>query len=362
MISKTPILTERGKNLLMRAIGGEEITFTRFKAGMGLPPYGNTGAGLVDLVIPVLSFPISEMDDTQDGILALTGEFDNSDVEEDFPWREFGIFAKGEDNEEILYAYVFDRSNNTMIRHLNTEVVTTQTVTMIIAVGEAQNVTAVYVPDQQYATAVNLESHTSNKDNPHNVTKAQIGLDKVQNRAVGDTPIYCDDTVLRTNIVNGDKVVEMFGKIKKVIAYVLPHVDQKNNPHEVTCAQIGAASSTHVHHVSGIYTGDGTTKRGINLGFVPSAVLLYDEYGSTFDSVKGVRGGLAVGISGIRVKASQDSEDATTWDNQYTALLPGEDTENDFAGFYVNYYSGTDASDSISTNESGVNYRYIAYR
>ena len=59
---------------------------------------------------------------------------------------------------------------------------------------------------------------------------------------------------------------------------------------------------------------------------------------------------------------SSTDTDATVWSNQYTALLPGEDLENQFAGFYVNYYSGSTAEENISTNKTGVVYHYIAYR
>ena len=35
MITKAPKLTDAGERLLIRAIGGEEITFTKFKIGNG---------------------------------------------------------------------------------------------------------------------------------------------------------------------------------------------------------------------------------------------------------------------------------------------------------------------------------------
>ena len=143
MIATAPSLTDQGKSLLMRAIGGEQITFTRFKVGSGSLASGQTIDSLTDLITPVLAFAITDMDDTQEGLLALTGEFDNSDVEADFTWRELGIFARGEDNTEVLYAYSNDGADAGIVRQLNTDVITQQEVTMIIAIGEAENVTAV---------------------------------------------------------------------------------------------------------------------------------------------------------------------------------------------------------------------------
>ena len=59
---------------------------------------------------------------------------------------------------------------------------------------------------------------------------------------------------------------------------------------------------------------------------------------------------------------SASANDATVWSDQYTALLADEDLENQFAGFYVNYYAGSTAAENISTNKTGVVYHYIAYR
>ena len=112
----------------------------------------------------------------------------------------------------------------------------------------------------------------------------------------------------------------------------------------------------------GIYTGDGTQKRAMNLGFKPSAILLTDEYGRVWDDTDGILGGMAVGLYGIRSMDSSSDTDATVWSNQYTALLADEDSENQFAGFYVNYYAGQSAAENISTNKTGVVYHYIAYR
>ena len=167
MIATAPALTERGMSLLMRAIGGEQITFTRFKVGSGSLPNGSDGSDLNDLISPVLAIPITDMDDTQSGLISLTGEFDNENVESDFAWRELGIFAHGEDNVEILYAYANDGADASMVRQLNTDVLTIQTVTMIIAVGEAENVTAVYSPHQQYALANDLTAHKNDANNTH---------------------------------------------------------------------------------------------------------------------------------------------------------------------------------------------------
>ncbi len=398
MIMTAPALTEQGKSLLMRAIGGETLTFTRFKVGSGMLSPGQTIDNLTDLIDPVLAFSISDLDDTQEGLIALTGEFDNGDIEEDFVWSELGIFAKGEDNVEVLYAYSNDGADSDTMKKLDADVITLQEVTMIIAVGEAENVTAVYSPHQQYALASELTAHKNATNNPHSVTKAQVGLGNVPNLAPNDMTITFEEAVNRDNIATSETLSTLFGKIKKVITDVIAHLTNTNNPHTVTLAQVGGAAASHSHSALdinsgendaalpvtaggtgvktlnalrtliginasvGIYTGDGTQKRAINLGFKPSAILLTDEYGNTWDDTDGILGGMAVGLYGIRSKDSSSSTDATVWDNQYTALLADEDLENQFAGFYVNFYEGSSADENISTNKTGVVYHYIAYR
>lgn len=398
MIATAPSLTDRGKSLLLRAIAGEAITFTRFKVGKGALPSGGNGDALNDLITPVLAFSITDMDASQEGLLALTGEFDNESVTADFAWREMGIFAKGEDNEEILYAYANDGADASMVRALNTDVLTIQTVTMIIAIGEAENVTAVYSPHRQYALADDLTDHVENTSNPHSVTKDQVGLGNVPNLAPSDMTVTFTEASTQANIASGEKLSKMFGKIKKVFAGVIAHLASTSNPHEVTLAQVGGAAASHTHTPDeiecgveddalpltaggtgvkslqelkaligtnasiGIYSGDGTHKKGINLGFVPSAIILCDEWGQVWDEVKGIRGGVAVGAYGIRSKSSNLATHATVWDDTYTALLAGEDENTEFAGFWVNNNTGSDVEDNISTNENGVTYHYIAFR
>ena len=85
-------------------------------------------------------------------------------------------------------------------------------------------------------------------------------------------------------------------------------------------------------------------------------------YGRVWDDTDGILGGMAVGLYGIRSMDSSNANDATVWSNQYTALLPDEDAENSFAGFYVNYYAGSTAAENISTNKTGMVYHYIAWR
>ena len=89
------------------------------------------------------------------------------------------------------------------------------------------------------SVSTNLSSHTGNKSNPHGVTKAQVGLGNVPNVATNDqTPTYTEASA-NTALTSGEKLSVAFGKIAKAISSLISHLGGKNNPHGVTKAQVG---------------------------------------------------------------------------------------------------------------------------
>ena len=84
-----------------------------------------------------------------------------------------------------------------------------------------------------------MNVHITDTSNPHGVTAEQIGLDKVPNVATNDqTPTYSQNSTL-SNIVSGEKISVSFGKIMKAIADLISHIGSKSNPHSVTKSQVG---------------------------------------------------------------------------------------------------------------------------
>lgn len=396
MISTAPALTNIGSSLLFRALAGEHITFTRIKVGDGELATGRNPEELTDLINAKFAVSIVNdgVDTSQQGLIALTFQFDNSSILEDFVWRELGLYAEDEDGVESLFAYANDGERAGTLRAINTQILARERLTLIIEIDDAENVSAVFSPERQYALAEDLNDHLENRSNPHHVTPAQLNLGAFAGLTPNTLPITFTEASSRGNVTSGETLATLFGKIKKVFTDVLAHLTNASNPHGVTLAQLNAAAATHNHNASdinagilpterggtgvnsmdalrtaigtnatmGVYTGDNTQKRGINLGFVPSAVLLFNEFGESFDPTNGICGGLAIAARGLRCPASQLTTDATVWSNQYTALLIGEDQLEDFAGFWVNHYVGSDATENIATNEMDVTYHYIAYR
>lgn len=157
-----------------------------------------------------------------------------------------------------------------------------------------------------------LIAHLANKENPHSVTKKQLGLDNVPNVTTNDqTPTYTQASAL-ANLSSGEKLSVAFGKISKAVADIILHLSNKSNPHGVTASQVGAAASSHTHAAStitgllaylasagygkvstGSYIGDGkgsttsenknnytawSNARSIDLPFAPRLLLLYNPY------------------------------------------------------------------------------------
>lgn len=261
MISVAPTITEAGRNLQIRAIAGETITFTRFKIGNGELADTDISA-LVDLINPLVEFSINEMDKSETGYLKLTGKFDSTFITSDFRWRELGIFCKGEDDIEVLYAYSNDGENAGMLKANSTDVVAEQTVALVIAVGDATSVTAILSESVLYAAKTDFDAHVADNTNPHKVTKEQVGLGNVPNVSTNNqTPTYTLPQV-ETELQSGETMGTAFGKIAKAVRSFIAHLSDKSNPHKNTAEGIGAAKAEHTHSAADVTQGVLSVVRG----------------------------------------------------------------------------------------------------
>lgn len=256
----TPNLTAGGKNLLLRALTGETINFTKIQLGNGLP---QAAQDAISLSNPLLTVPLSSIT-IGDEYVTLTAAFSNGAVTSGFHITEAGFFAEDPDDptKEILYAignedesaadYIPDKGNRILEMQFDA----------LIFVGDAENVTAAINSSLVYASKTEFDEHTENKQNPHNVTKAQVGLDKVPNVATNDqTPTYADTTTLAT-LTSGEKISIAFGKIKLAITSLINHLSNKENPHGVTASQVKAAAQSHTHAATDINSGTLSVLRG----------------------------------------------------------------------------------------------------
>lgn len=93
------------------------------------------------------------------------------------------------------------------------------------------------IQDSDKIIKESLDAHIGNKSNPHNVTKAQIDLGNVQNLAPADMPV---STAQATAIADAKAAGT------KAQTDLNTHANRRDNPHNVTRAQLGLATTDQV--------------------------------------------------------------------------------------------------------------------
>ena len=93
------------------------------------------------------------------------------------------------------------------------------------------------IQDSDKVIKESLDAHIGNKSNPHNVTKAQIDLGNVQNLAPADMPV---STAQATAIADAKAAGT------KAQTDLNAHANRRDNPHNVTRAQLGLATTDQV--------------------------------------------------------------------------------------------------------------------
>ena len=93
------------------------------------------------------------------------------------------------------------------------------------------------IQDSDRVIKESLDTHIGNKSNPHKVTKAQVGLGNVQNLAPADMPV---STAQATAIADAKAAGT------KAQTDLNTHANRRDNPHNVTRAQLGLATTDQV--------------------------------------------------------------------------------------------------------------------
>jgi hypothetical protein len=375
-------LTDAGRQIIVKAISGQcAIVFTKFGVGNGDAP-ADVNA-LTDLVNLVKNISINDDPVVGDGCANLTGTLDNADLSAGIWWTEVGIYATDPDDGEVLYAYAHAGEYAEYIPAYSNQSYLRTTLNVTVIVGDAENVEAVIGEYAGYVTREDFEAHAEATNNPHSVTKEQIGLGNVPNVSTNNqTPTFAEASTLAT-IVSGETASTIFGKIKKAITSLISHINA-SNPHGITCSKIGAATSGHTHSASqitggvlpitrggtgvqsiaslrnllnlniqtlyatGTYTGTGAygsaSPNSLKFAHAPKFLIVMPETGTDaryegFMALAGVTnlytGGIANDVANTR------SQIRFTWD-----------------GTTVSWYNTTSAADQQNTN--GATYRYFA--
>lgn len=266
--------TGPGLDGIVQSLYGGSITFTKICVGNGVP--ADPGA-VEEMVNPLLDIGITSI--TQgDKEVVLTGYVTTQAVESGFYANEIGVYAEDENENEYLFAYSYNATEVDYYPDASSGRTQELTLTVVVAVGPAENVTAILIEGDAYARKEDFDAHLDDRNNPHHVTKEQVNLGNVDNVAVQDMAPVFTQAATRENIVSGETLPILFGKIAKVIADLIAHISARDNPHNVTLSQVGAAAASHNHSATDINSGT----LGVARGGTGSATL----YGSDLAKVR----------------------------------------------------------------------------
>ena len=219
---------------------------------MGSGAYSGSVSALTKLVKEEVSVSIDRaVLNGDNSSFNFEGYMDNEGLQTGFEWREIGLFMEDPSNpsNEILLCYsnsgdasdyIPASSDERYEKHLTIQVAFSNATSITINAPDPSSIVGrTEFEEYKQQAEQSLETHTGNTDNPHSVTKEQVGLGNVPNVATNDqTPTYTEATTL-TTLTSGEKLSVAFGKIKKAITELINHIANKENPHEVTKEQIG---------------------------------------------------------------------------------------------------------------------------
>ena len=204
-----PRLTDNGKAYIINALNGDGIVFTKIVLGNGVPTAGT----VTSVASPLIEIGLTDID-IYESYCVLTGKFDNSNVAQGFYMTELGVMAKNTAEEEVLYAYRYRASEVDYIPSADSGNVMETEINVIVSIGDAEDVTAVLIEGSLYASKEDFLNHVNNYENPHHVTKEQVGLGNVENLVFGENVPTISDLEDAENIVNGDTLDDIVSKMK----------------------------------------------------------------------------------------------------------------------------------------------------
>lgn len=255
-------LTQDGVDLLLHCLeGGPSPVFTAIVLGNG----ADAGGKVSEMSNPLVEIPISSMERAEGAdFITLSGVVNNSHIETRFRATEAGVYVQNPDDESqrILFAYAHVPDDEATVIPSANDYAFQMTENVSVYVGSTKDVTAIIAEGISTVTKAEFSQHTKNTNNPHQVTKEQLGLGNVPNVSTNDqTPIFEEAKKLE-NIGSGENLSTIFGKIKFAISKLIAHLSDKNNPHSITAEKINAAEKSHTHSTVDINSGTLTPQRG----------------------------------------------------------------------------------------------------
>jgi hypothetical protein len=218
------IITNKGIALQAKVQAGAELHFTRIGVGDGTLG-GQSIPTLTNLISEKMSLDITKLKVLGGGKAVVGGVLSNLGITTGFYFREIGVFAMDPDEGEILYCYGNAGSGAEYIPPGGGPDVIEKQIDIVTIIGNASNVSA-EIPSAVYATVDQLEAHINATTGVHGATSVADPNTLVQRDAAGRfkaaAPVAADDVARK--------------------AEVDAHASRTDNPHAVTKAQVGLGS------------------------------------------------------------------------------------------------------------------------
>lgn len=257
-----PALTESGLGMIVKALNGDSIKFSRIALGNGQEPADPST--VTALSNEVLSIGITNYVEYTQAV-GLTGTYNNADITAGYFVKEIGVFAEDSNETEYLYAYQYIATDTFYVPGIDTDGYSEAVnVSLAVAVGDAESISAVLIPSASYASRAELESHIADHSNPHLVTAEQVGLGNVPNVTTDNqTPTVTTAGTLATPVA-GDTLKTIVGKVTKAIGSLISHIGDRTI--HITASERTSwnskANAVHTHSSDQITSGTLSIARG----------------------------------------------------------------------------------------------------
>lgn len=256
-----PIVTNKAVNEVSQAVANREtITFTRVALGSGRHRTGvETKTDIVQLVhtLPVTQSTSTDTSDT----IRILAQLDNANITSELTVNEIGVFAKRANNPEFLFMYTWAEQGDVI---------------------PPRSQSAVY-RDYDFNTTISRNQQITIQYNPNASVFAKVSeLNAVKNELKNDIDTHKRDTNVHLQTGEREKwngkaernhrhqVSDIDGLSEKIDAVTVKkanqsdfsaHINDRNNPHNVTKTQIGLSNVDNVKQAS--YTDHEATKREV---------------------------------------------------------------------------------------------------
>ena len=257
-----PIVTNKAVTEVSQAVANREtITFTRVALGSGRH---RTGAETKnDIVQIVHTLPVTQSMSTDNAdTIRILARLDNENVNQELSVNEIGVFAKRANNPEFLFMYTWAEQGDVI---------------------PPRSQSAVY-RDYDFNTTISKNQQITIQYNSNASVFAKVSeLNAVKNELKNNIDTHKRDTNVHIQIGERDKwngkaernhrhqVSDIDGLADKIDSVTVKkanqadftaHVNNQNNPHNVTKTQIGLSNVDNVKQAS--YTDHEATKRDVN--------------------------------------------------------------------------------------------------